>query len=174
MPRSGSRVRVSFPAPGHGDDPATAAMFATRASACRGFFVSAVEIADKVREPCRSPPAGWQSGYAADCKSAYAGSIPTSASNQASIPAAAGIFVCSGRGAPCPARPDGETGRRKGLKIPHLKGYVGSIPTPGTRTALAARDSKRVATRCSVWQRAGSGGRGSIPTPGTSADLAAH
>lgn len=24
--------------------------------------------------------AGWQSGYAADCKSAYAGSIPTSAS----------------------------------------------------------------------------------------------
>src|SRR3546814_10370440 len=27
-----------------------------------------------------SPPAGWQSGYAADCKSAYAGSIPTSAS----------------------------------------------------------------------------------------------
>src|SRR6476620_3077090 len=25
-------------------------------------------------------PAGWQSGYAADCKSAYAGSIPTSAS----------------------------------------------------------------------------------------------
>ena len=24
--------------------------------------------------------AGWQSGYAADCKSVYAGSIPTSAS----------------------------------------------------------------------------------------------
>src|SRR5690606_36523700 len=29
-------------------------------------------------------------------------------------------------------RPGGETGRRKGLKIPHPKGYVGSIPTPGT------------------------------------------
>ena len=28
----------------------------------------------------RSPPAWWQSGYAADCKSAYAGSIPTQAS----------------------------------------------------------------------------------------------
>lgn len=27
-----------------------------------------------------SPPAWWQSGYAADCKSAYAGSIPTQAS----------------------------------------------------------------------------------------------
>ena len=44
-------------------------------------------------------PAGWQSGYAADCKSAYAGSIPTSASNcctmlRNEIPAPAGIFVC--------------------------------------------------------------------------------
>ena len=27
--------------------------------------------------------AGWQSGYAADCKSVYAGSIPASASNLA-------------------------------------------------------------------------------------------
>jgi hypothetical protein len=26
-------------------------------------------------------PAGWQSGYAAACKAAYAGSIPTSASS---------------------------------------------------------------------------------------------
>ncbi len=37
--------------------------------------------------------AGWQSGYAADCKSAYAGSIPTSASIK-TIPAQAGIFLC--------------------------------------------------------------------------------
>ena len=28
--------------------------------------------------------------------------------------------------------PDGETGRRKGLKIPRPQGHVGSIPTPGT------------------------------------------
>tara|TARA_Y100000590_G_scaffold79536_1_gene88307 strand:- start:2528 stop:2701 length:174 start_codon:yes stop_codon:yes gene_type:complete len=41
--------------------------------------------------------AGWQSGYAEDCKSLYAGSIPTPASN-----------LC----------PGGGIGRRKGLKIP--------------------------------------------------------
>ena len=29
--------------------------------------------------------AEWQSGHAADCKSVYAGSIPTSASNEANI-----------------------------------------------------------------------------------------
>jgi hypothetical protein len=31
-----------------------------------------------------------------------------------------------------PAGPDGETGIRKGLKIPRPQGHVGSIPTPGT------------------------------------------
>ena len=31
------------------------------------------------------PEAGWQSGYAADCKSVYAGSIPASASNSSPI-----------------------------------------------------------------------------------------
>ena len=46
-------------------------------------------------------PAGWQSGYAAACKAVYAGSIPTPASN----------FQ---RAAACP---DGEIGRRSGLKI---------------------------------------------------------
>jgi hypothetical protein len=30
-------------------------------------------------------------------------------------------------------RPDGETGRRKGLKIPRPQGYAGSIPAPGTK-----------------------------------------
>ena len=42
-------------------------------------------------------PAGWQSGYAADCKSAYAGSIPTSASSfdptRKSRPAPGFLFV---------------------------------------------------------------------------------
>src|SRR5690606_17084163 len=34
-----------------------------------------------MRQPPRgASPAWWQSGYAADCKSAYAGSIPTQAS----------------------------------------------------------------------------------------------
>ena len=32
--------------------------------------------------------------------------------------------------------PDGETGRRKGLKIPRWRHHVGSIPTPGTTTAF--------------------------------------
>lgn len=71
--------------------------------------------------------AGWQSGHAADCKSAYAGSIPTSASIaflKAQPLSRLRLFSF---------RPDGETGRRKGLKIPHPQGYVGSSPTPGTK-----------------------------------------
>ena len=36
--------------------------------------------------------AGWQSGYAADCKSAYAGSIPTSAS-KTKAPLRRGFFL---------------------------------------------------------------------------------
>ncbi len=35
----------------------------------------------RIRSRIRQSPAWWQSGYAADCKSAYAGSIPTQASN---------------------------------------------------------------------------------------------
>jgi hypothetical protein len=31
-------------------------------------------------------------------------------------------------------RPDGETGRHKGLKIPRLNGCAGSIPAPGTKS----------------------------------------
>ena len=132
-------------------------------------------------------PAGWQSGYAADCKSAYAGSIPTSASRH-ETPLRRGFLFCGirillrGDGGRCPGRgarlcrgqsaawtppislhgrtrgvfpaqpraagraaihrvsfrasPDGETGRRKGLKIPHPRGYVGSIPTPGTSATM--------------------------------------
>src|SRR5690606_1003487 len=76
------------------------------------------------------PPAGWQSGYAADCKSAYAGSIPTPASSFRSSPASSGAFSFR-LFVPWARRPDGETGRRKGLKIPRPQGHVGSIPTPG-------------------------------------------
>ncbi len=60
--------------------------------------------------------AGWQSGYAADCNSVYAGSIPTSASNILAIL----------------DRPDGEIGRHKRLKISRPQGRAGSIPARGT------------------------------------------
>ena len=40
-----------------------------------------------------SKMAGWQSGYAADCKSVYAGSIPTSASIKTIDPGNPGFFV---------------------------------------------------------------------------------
>src|SRR5690606_14674906 len=84
------------------------------------------------------PPAGWQSGYAADCKSAYAGSIPTPASRFEKPRLERGFFVPAfsyhGRDGP-----DGETGRRKGLKIPRPQGHVGSIPTPGTRCVYTVR-----------------------------------
>jgi hypothetical protein len=37
--------------------------------------------------------------------------------------------------------PDGETGRRKGLKIPRPQGHVGSIPTPGTTRQFSGHPS---------------------------------
>jgi hypothetical protein len=58
--------------------------------------------------------------------------------------------------------PDGETGRRRGLKIPQPQGYAGSSPAPGTRknnglaffrvspTAVFRRASLRVAGLLSV------------------------
>ena len=73
--------------------------------------------------------AGWQSGYAADCNSVYAGSIPTPASNflwfkSLSSGAEALHFpytYARVRGSidpffPSPS-PGGEIGRRKGLKV---------------------------------------------------------
>ena len=60
--------------------------------------------------------ARWQSGYAADCNSVYAGSIPTLASI---LP-----YQC----------PGGGIGRRCGLKIHFPKGSAGSSPAPGTIT----------------------------------------
>ena len=62
-------------------------------------------------------------------------------------PAPAGFFVGRVRAGPARARasiaaprmgPGGETGRRKGLKIPHPRGYAGSIPAPGTHSAFVA------------------------------------
>ena len=76
---------------------------------------------------CSTPSeAGWQSGHAADCKSVNAGSIPTSASIIQNV-----WYVV-------PASPDGETGRRKGLKIPRRQLRAGSIPAPGTITHIAS------------------------------------
>ena len=57
--------------------------------------------------------ARWQSGHAADCKSAYLGSTPGRASN---------------------FRPGGEIGRHKGFKIPRRTRCAGSSPAPGTIT----------------------------------------
>jgi hypothetical protein len=61
--------------------------------------------------------ARWQSGYAADCNSVYAGSIPTLAS----------IYL---------SRPGGGIGRRNGLKIRYSKECAGSSPAPGTSQTL--------------------------------------
>ena len=61
MPRSGSRVRVSFPAPVQGET-----------SGNRGFAV--------FRDAKSQRMARWQSGHAAACKAVDAGSIPTLAS----------------------------------------------------------------------------------------------
>ena len=65
--------------------------------------------------------AGWQSGYAEDCKSLYAGSIPT----PASINLIGKIYF--------EASPGGGIGRHKGLKIPRRKLRAGSSPAPGTK-----------------------------------------
>ena len=98
-------------------------------------------IPPRIASPGRSPQddasgpdkAGWQSGYAADCNSVYAGSIPTPASNPCT---SVRCTLCSA--APTSihhdpnTRPGGEIGRRKGLKIPRGKPRTGSIPVPGT------------------------------------------
>ena len=65
--------------------------------------------------------AGWQSGYAEDCKSLYAGSIPT--------PASKFISMIRNLHEKCPG---GGIGRHKGLKIPRRKLRAGSSPAPGT------------------------------------------
>lgn len=62
--------------------------------------------------------AGWQSGYAADCKSVYLGSTPG--------PASIKIWY----------RPGGEIGRHKGFKIPRTQVRAGSSPAPGTTFLL--------------------------------------
>ena len=62
--------------------------------------------------------AGCQSGYVADCKSAYLGSIPGPASKFHAL------------------RPDGEIGIRKRLKISRSKDHAGSSPAPGTKLII--------------------------------------
>ncbi len=71
--------------------------------------------------------AGWQSGYAADCKSVDAGSIPTPAS----------IFLSL----PCPG---GGIGRHKGFKIPRSFERAGSIPASGTTSQSIIPNSKKI------------------------------
>src|SRR5690606_8871963 len=60
--------------------------------------------------------------------------------------------------------PDGETGRRKGLKIPRPQGHVGSIPTPGTRKGEPMRYSAYIAslllTALAAWRVLAGGGTG--------------
>ena len=69
-----------------------------KAPAKPGFCLSATPSALWCR---RTSPAWWQSGHAADCKSAYAGSIPTQASNlwygvipRNTKPRESGVFCC--------------------------------------------------------------------------------
>ena len=75
--------------------------------------------------------ARWQSGYAADCNSVHAGSIPTLAS----------IFPNK-----CPG---GGIGRRYGLKIRFEKSSAGSSPALGTNNLGAVLDLASVARN---WQ----------------------
>ena len=41
-----------------------------------------------------APSAGWQSGYAEDCKSSYSGSIPLPASSASPVAVACGEGLC--------------------------------------------------------------------------------
>src|SRR5574341_2221749 len=75
--------------------------------------------------------AGWQKGYAADCKSVYAGSSPTPA-----LPFFCAMFLARR------TRPGGETARRKGLKIPRSKGRAGWSPAPGTTKPRESHDEQ--------------------------------
>src|SRR5690606_5889939 len=69
-------------------------------STCRGKVADPCEFCCSVLHRTAHPfEAGWQSGHAADCKSVYAGSIPTSASSTKS-PAdiwSAGLFYAAKR-----------------------------------------------------------------------------
>src|SRR5690606_10895699 len=95
----------------------------------------------------------WQSGYAADCNSVYAGSIPTPASTfrlpRSRLPTftpfpaivllncvGVAVTLCATQVASDPSDPitrlGGEIARRKGLKIPRPQGRAGPRPAPGT------------------------------------------
>ena len=66
--------------------------------------------------------ARWQSGHAAACKAVYAGSIPTLASIR--HPRAPRALESPRIDRTLPARPGGEIGRRKGLKIPRRESVM--------------------------------------------------
>ncbi len=87
--------------------------------------------------------AGWQSGYAADCNSVYAGSIPTPASISHDSVAISSIVDAV-------IRPDGEIGRRKRLKISRGQPRAGSSPAPGTTFSLVFPIRSRPLCRASL------------------------
>ena len=126
MPRSGSRVRVPFPAPGlNGNVHASPARGALLFSVIRPGGRVVMQRTANPRTPVQFRPRP-----------------PNLIDFRNPGPGRDFVFWwlrCVAVAAPCTSRPDGETGRRKGLKIPHPQGYVGSIPTPGTTTASATR-----------------------------------
>ena len=124
MPRLGSRVRVSFPAP--------------------STFRSMAPARRRRRPTAR---AEWQSGHAAACKAVYAGSIPTSASTfPRRLHSRAAFLFCR------LARPGGGTGRRSGLAgVPHgeTRGCTGvKFGEPLTGRA----DGDPELSPCSAWE----------------------
>ena len=94
----GSRVRVPFPAPDSSGPSHRNRLQLDDKDPVFGVlsFPGHARIVRHVARDVRAKrlPAGWQSGYAADCKSAYAGSIPTSASRRKPR-SDAGLFSCA-------------------------------------------------------------------------------
>src|SRR5690606_2201972 len=100
----------------------------------------------------KSPPAGWQSGYAADCKSAYAGSIPTPASMKKDAPPRAGRFFHGGltcgsgasRDRACPGAP---SQINKNVDAVNKNAY--SPPSPAQGCEVDEHSCFQAVTRCS-------------------------
>jgi hypothetical protein len=79
--RGNSSVGRARPCQGRGREFESRFPLQVRKSPVRRGFFSGFRAAPHGVTLAPRLPAGWQSGYAADCKSAYAGSIPTSASS---------------------------------------------------------------------------------------------
>ena len=99
MPRLGSRVRASFPAPGFRGGrsadfdfrfqylraprkPVSSRRMASVAPLRPTPLLSGSAHGAGRAQAVTTPVAGWQSGHAAACKAVYAGSIPTPASKK--------------------------------------------------------------------------------------------